>query len=140
MTSPSIRSRKRRAGIAYIEALAVASLMALLLACAMRFERASRARLGAERGQRSAAWTRALRGCARTERELLETARALVETPPLAAEGRLLQAATSGPAAAAPHAASPQPVCNEPRPAARWASPGDIDHFMASVLAGGEAP
>jgi hypothetical protein len=139
MTSLSSRSRKRRAGVAYIEALAVSSLFVLLLACALRFERASRARLTTERGLRTAAWTQALRGCARTDRELIETAQALAGLPPLAAADRLRQAASSS-AVSAPPGRGQSVACNEPRQAARWIAHGDVEHFLAGVLAGGEAP
>jgi hypothetical protein len=131
------RPRQRRHGTAYIEALAVMTMFALVLAYAIRFGRSYHARILADQRARAAAWTQV--ACELRDGEILSAATSLPRTRSSdALQAALSRGALSSglfePAAlgALPHG------CNAP-PDQPFAGDDAARRFIHEVLGGGSA-
>jgi hypothetical protein len=130
-------ARSSNIGSAYIEALAVATMFALVLACAIRFGRSYHARILADQRARAAAWTQV--ACELRDGEILSAATSLPGTR----SSDALQAALSRSAISSglsePAALGALPLGCNALPERPFAGDDAARRFIHEVLGGGSA-
>jgi len=125
MPARTRRQRNARRAVAYIEALAVSLMFALILACANRFGRTYRASIQAGQRARAAAWTQTVSGCDSRASDILPAAERLTARSRATATARLR--------AVVARAVVPTDPAERMRGLSSAASPGEQGRLGASV-------